>query len=627
MFGVPVTQDDFDRIRGAYEERVRALTQALEKRDQELSILSEVAAGVHGEEDVARILDIALEEILRQLQLKTAWVFMGDERDRKLHLAASRGVNPVYLEQIEKEGLEECLCPEVFWSGHRMQVRNTTQCPRMPTIVEGLAAPVAHACIPLRFEGRSRGVLNVAARPGELFTDHELRLLETVGHQICLAIERAAHLRAERARNQEARALAAVNKAIGGSLDLQAVLEAVASTAVTTLGADRLYLLLGSDPRRIKVGHLAGRTDAEIHVGQTLDLVAMGWRISVAALAERRLVRMDDRETDERVDRELARRSGAASALAVPLKSRDSVRGLLLVVRGAAHRWSEEETDIAEALAVQAVVAIDRSRLYEDSRRAYQDLKDAQQRMLQAEKMAVLGTFASGLAHEVRNPLNSIALQLAVLERRLARLPVEKPQEVSEVIDVIREEVKRLDNLVGDFLLFSRANRIQYRPASLELLVDEVARLMRPEARAAGIALRRQAVGDELPKIPLDAERMKQVVLNLVRNAIEAMRDARREGQVVIETGLVDGRARIAVHDQGPGLPEGLDVFQIFFTTKDRGTGLGLSIAQQIVLEHGGEIAAASRPGQGATFSLSLPLAPEREACEPASGAAPRHDV
>jgi signal transduction histidine kinase len=206
----------------------------------------------------------------------------------------------------------------------------------------------------------------------------------------------------------------------------------------------------------------------------------------------------------------------------------------------------------------------------------------------------------------VRNPLNSIALQLSILERRVGRATFERSQEVQEVMGVIREEIKRLDSLVGDFLLFSRTNRIQYAPASLDLLIDEVTRLLRPEARAASITLRRQRIGEDLPEIAMDGERMKQVVINLVRNAIEAMPN--REGHVVVESGLVDGRARVVVRDDGPGLPEGLDVFQLFVTTKDKGTGLGLSIAQQVVLEHGGEIAATSEPGQGATFTISLPV-------------------
>ena len=432
-----------NEVKAAYEERVRNLQSAVDKRDRELAILSVVAARVHGEEDTQAILRIALDEILTRLNLKSAWVFLGDTGERTLRLAAHRGVSASYLDEIRNEGLGECLCPEVFWSGHRMLARNTTQCPRMPHIVEGLASPVAHACIPLRFETGTRGVLNVAARPGEQFSDDELAFLETLGHQICLAIERAAHLQAER-------------------------------------------------------------------------------------------------------------------------------------------------------------------RLFEESRHAYRELQDAQARIIQTEKMAVLGTFASGLAHEVRNPLNSITLQLSILERRAAPLKESLAVEMRGLIGIIREEIKRLDSLVSDFLQFSRTSHIQHRPAELGALMDEVVRLLRPEARASNVTLHRQRLGDPLPPVSVDSERIKQVVINLVRNAIEAMPDG---GVVTLEDGLLDRKACLVVRDSGPGLPEDLDVFQLFVTTKPKGTGLGLSIAQQIVLEHGGQITASSDSG-GARFMVALPLGP-----------------
>ena len=106
---------------------------------------------------------------------------------------------------------------------------------------------------------------------------------------------------------------------------------------------------------------------------------------------------------------------------------------------------------------------------------------------------------------------------------------------------------------------------------------------------------------------------MKQVVINLVQNAIEAMPGG---GVVTVASGLVDGRATMVVKDEGPGLPEGLDVFQLFVTTKAQGTGLGLSIAQQIVLEHGGVLTAESEPGRGATFTVTLPLRPGADRAE-----------
>jgi signal transduction histidine kinase len=223
--------------------------------------------------------------------------------------------------------------------------------------------------------------------------------------------------------------------------------------------------------------------------------------------------------------------------------------------------------------------------------------------------MAVLGTFASGLAHEVRNPLNSISLQLSVLERRFRRLEAGLAGEMGGLVDVIREEIRRLEILVEDFLLFSRTDRIQYRPARLEDIVSEVVNLMALEAQASAVTIR-QASDGPVPRMRMDAEKMKQVVINLVRNAVEAMPAG---GAVEIRTGMADGRAQLVVSDTGPGLPDDVDVFQLFVTTKPRGTGLGLSIVQQIVLQHGGEIFAGHAPEGGARFTIALPALPAED--------------
>jgi signal transduction histidine kinase len=601
--------DERGRLQAAYEAQLRTLNLTIDKRERELGILSEVAARIHGEEDVARILNIALDEILRQMGLRTAWVFMGDEHDRKLRMAAHRGVAQRYLDEIQAEGLGECLCPEVFWSGHRMQARNTVQCPRMPDIVDGLNAPVAHACIPLKFEGGSRGVLNVAAEPGEQFTDEELRFLETLGHQICLAVERARHLKTERERNREARAMAAINKAIGGSLDPAAVLTAVGRTARDLLGADSLTILLGSGVHALEVAHVSGEAAPSVREGETIDLVALGGRLSVRAIEERVAFSIDDATDDARVGGFLAERWQMASGLIIPLLGRDRVLGLMVVSRTTPYHWGEGDVETAEALAAQASVAMENARLYEQVKRGYADLKAAQVRIIQSEKMAVLGTFASGLAHEVRNPLNSIGLQLSLLERRAVE-GAGGARGVRDKVAIIREEIRRLDSLVSDFLLLSRTNRMSLRPVAIDALADELLGLLEPEAAAASVQLRRGRLGEPTPEIHVDPEKIKQVMLNLVRNAIEAMP---RGGRVLLETGLVDGRVCLKVADTGPGLPEGVDVFQLFVSTKPGGTGLGLAIAQQIVQDHGGEIGAESRPGEGTAFTIWLPVSADVE--------------
>jgi signal transduction histidine kinase len=597
--------------RRARDERLKALARTIQRRERELAILATISTRLHGEEDVQSILDSTLEALTTGLGVRTAWVFLEDEKEGSLRLAAEKGLSQAYLDVTRARGLGECLCRQVFASGHGGQARNTTECPRMPMITEGPGdrdggeLPAAHASVPLAFNGTSRGVLNVAAPPGATFGEAELRFLETVGRQLCLAVEGARHLKAERLYNQEARALAALNKGIGESLDPEAVLGAVGRTALEVLRVDRVHILLGSDPRQLTVAHLAGLPHPELSRGQVLDLTEMGESLHRHALEGQVRLETEDWSQDGRVNKEIARRWAGAAALILPLVARKATLGLLVLTSASPHRWTEDQVDVAEALASQASVALENARLYDKARRAYRELNEAQARIIQSEKMAVVGTFASGLAHEVRNPLNSIALQLSVLERRMAPLPVAVAGEIKELVGVIREEVKRLDNLVGDFLQFSRSNRVQYRPTALDALVDEVTRLLRPEARATGVTLRRRRIGAPIPDLRVDPEKMKQVAINLVQNAIEAMPDG---GVVTVESGLVDGRAVMVVRDTGPGLPDGLDVFQLFVTTKARGTGLGLSIAQQIVLEHGGEIAAASEPAEGATFTVSLPV-------------------
>jgi signal transduction histidine kinase len=591
--------------RRSQADRIQALEQAVRERERELSVLADLSVRLHGQEDVQAILDGALACLIEGLGLRSGWIFLEDDKGSRLRLAAHRGVSRAYLEAIRAGGLGDCLCREVFASGHGGQARNTTDCPRMPTIAADLEQSVAHACVPLAFNGPSRGVLNIAAPPGVVFSPSELRFLETVGRQVCLAVEGAGHLKAQRLYNQEARALAALNKGIGESLDPDAVLEAVGRTALEILKVDRVHILLGSDPRQLTVAHLAGLPHPELTRGQILDLTALGESLHRSALEGQVRLQTEDWAADPRVNKDIAQRWGGAAAVILPLVARKATLGLLVLTSAAPSQWTEDQLDVAEALASQASVALENARLYDKARRAYRELNEAQARIIQSEKMAVVGTFASGLAHEVRNPLNSIALQLSILERRVAPLPAGVAGEIKDLIGVIREEVMRLDNLVGDFLQFSRSNRVQYRPTSLDALLDEVMRLLRPEARVARVALRRGRFGEPIPDLRVDPEKIKQVAINLVQNAIEAQPDG---GAVDVESGFVDGRAVMVVRDAGPGLPEGLDVFQLFVTTKAQGTGLGLSIAQQIVLEHGGEIAASSDPGRGSAFTVSLPV-------------------
>jgi hypothetical protein len=149
------------------QEGEQHLADRLARRDHELAILAEVAARIHGEEEAGAILDIVLDAIVGRMGLSTAWIFMSDGPSQALRLAASRGLPPEYNDELRRRGLGQCPCLRAITAGQAMAARNNRECPRMPTFVGKQGVP--HACIPLRLAGSGRGVLNVAARAGEVF--------------------------------------------------------------------------------------------------------------------------------------------------------------------------------------------------------------------------------------------------------------------------------------------------------------------------------------------------------------------------------------------------------------------------------------------------------------------------
>lgn len=233
------------------------------------------------------------------------------------------------------------------------------------------------------------------------------------------------------------------------------------------------------------------------------------------------------------------------------------------------------------------------------------DVTDEQEmlkRVLRAERLAAVGTMAAGLAHEVRNPLNSASLQLTVLERRLAR--GDGARATASTIAIIKGEIERLDRLVRDFLAFAKPSPLVPRPVSAGILIEAVAELIGPEAAAAHVAVS-TSVAPSLPDAAGDPERLRQVLLNLTRNAIEAMQGG---GRLILRAKPGQDAVDLEVEDDGPGFADDLPVFDAFFTTKDQGTGLGLSLVHRIVADHGGTIRVQSRPGR-TCFTVTLPLA------------------
>ncbi len=224
------------------------------------------------------------------------------------------------------------------------------------------------------------------------------------------------------------------------------------------------------------------------------------------------------------------------------------------------------------------------------------------QRADQSDRIAALQTLSAGLAHEVRNPLNSARLQLELLARRLRRAGADPT--LIEPVEQVNHELERLTRLLNEFLAFARPSELVLADHDIPAIARAVVAAQTAFAATRGAAL--EVVGVDALVARVDVQKLGQIVQNLVRNALEAVAPGGRVAVAVTED---DGRAHLIVDDDGPGIPEAIQhrIFEPFFTTKDAGTGLGLSIVHGMVAALGGTIAVASSP-RGTRFDVALPL-------------------
>ena len=227
------------------------------------------------------------------------------------------------------------------------------------------------------------------------------------------------------------------------------------------------------------------------------------------------------------------------------------------------------------------------------------DLRTMEQRLLQSERLATVGRFASQIAHEIRNPLNSISLNIELLEDEFK----DSNSEARGLIRSALRELDRLNGIVNEYLQFARFPKPNLRREKIDGVIQSVVESFRPPPRITFSV--RQA--PSTPLVWLDEQLLRQVLDNLTRNAVEAIEQT---GAIEIETDVIDRFVVIRVRDSGVGIPGDVQskLFEPFFTTKAHGTGLGLATSQQIMFEHNGHLLVDSQPGKGTTFSLLLPI-------------------
>jgi signal transduction histidine kinase len=224
-----------------------------------------------------------------------------------------------------------------------------------------------------------------------------------------------------------------------------------------------------------------------------------------------------------------------------------------------------------------------------------------------SRRLAAIGRLTSGVAHEVKNPINAIVVHLEVLREKLKAIDPDSRRHM----DIINSEIHRLDRVVQTLVDFTRPVELRLTDMDLRKVLEEVAMLAAPEAELHGVQIVRELPGQPLP-VKVDADLVKQAVLNVVLNGVQAMSDG---GKLTIGATREDDTAQVEVHDQGGGIPPEIrdKIFNLYFTTKQKGSGIGLSMTYRVMQLHNGSVQFESREGEGTTFRLRIPLLASRQ--------------
>jgi PAS domain S-box-containing protein len=301
-----------------------------------------------------------------------------------------------------------------------------------------------------------------------------------------------------------------------------------------------------------------------------------------------------------------AARAGLHAACAFPILHGDEVPGVLAFFSREVRAPDDDLLRLVEALGRQIGDFIAR-------RRSAEALRELERVAEERARLADLGAIAAKVAHDLGNPLASLAMQAELLLRRVrggAAAPT-----LAASAEMIVAEARRLDRLVHDFKLIARQQRLEARPVALREVLERLVALWRPVATARGISIDLDVPRDPLPLVA-DEEKLRRALENLLKNAIEAI--GRGPGAVTVRAEAAGReRVRISVADTGPGIPETLEVFRLFETTKPTGTGLGLPIAREVALAHGGTLEFERRAPRGTVFHLEIPSRGRSSEAEP----------
>jgi len=638
----------FDEV----QARTKELTESLQQQTATADVLKVISRSAF---DLRPVLDTLVASAARLCDADRALIFKGDNA---VYRVAAGYNTPREFEEYSKENPivpgRGTITGRAVLEGKTVHIPDVLADPEYTgTGYQTRGEYRSSLAVPLLREGETIGVftlMRLAVRP---YTEKQIDLVTTFADQAVIAIENVRLFEEVQARTselaqsvKELRALGEVTQSVNSSVDLETVLTTIVAKAAelssTEAGAIyvfeeahqefRLRATYGMDERII-----AEIKDRHMHIGET----------AIGKAAEQRVpFQIADLQNDPSAPvLDVIVRAGFRALLVVPLLGADRIVGALVVRRKQPGEFPKSTVDLLQTFAAQSVLAIQNARLFENVEtrtrelaKSLEELRTAQDRLVQTEKLASLGQLTAGIAHEIKNPLNFVnnfsAISVELIDELRealagASLDDKLRAQISEIADMLQGNLnkvvqhgRRADSIVKNMLLHSRQGSGEHRPVDINAIVEESLNLAyhgaRAEKQGFNITLER-SLDPTAGEIDLFPQEITRVLLNLISNGFYAAmkrkvetNDGDFEPTLAAATKSLGDRVEIRIRDNGTGIPPEVKekIFNPFFTTKPagEGTGLGLSISHDVIVkQHGGSIEVDTQPGEFTEFRIVLP--------------------
>ena len=602
-------RESYASLEQKVEDRTRDLTESLEQQTATSEILRVISSSPT---DIQPVLDAVAENAARVCGAHDAKIYRVD--GDLLRLVASCGPVPGVTHLAISRGLVtgRAVVDRQTIHVHDLAAELETEFPEARPYMQPTGQRTVLAT-PLLREGTPIGAILIIRTEVRPFSDRQVALLKTFADQAVIAVENVRlfneiqeRTRALESSLEEVHALSEVSRAVSSSLELGQVLHEISEQAAKLCDADAGFIQEYLETT--KAFNITASWNASEGFVRSIQAahVILGKGASGRSAAIGRPVQVADILTEPDYPfREIVASEGYRAVLSVPMLREGSIVGTVVVVRKTPGTFNERHINLLTTFANQTTIAIEHARLYRDVTEKGRMLEEANRHKSQ---------FLANMSHELRTPMNAIiGFSEVLLDPALQVNDVERGQFLTDILN----SGKHLLNLINEVLDLSKIEagrmELQIAPAALAEVIEVIQSTMRPLAAKKAIAF--QVESDPLiGSIPMDAARVKQVLLNLVGNAIKFTPDG---GRVWVRAIAENGSVRVEVGDTGPGIPaeehERIFLeFQQAQTTrgagKPEGTGLGLALAKKFVEMHGGRIWVASDLGHGSTFAFTLPV-------------------